>query len=545
MSRRFLGAAILSLAALPLATKAQQPPIPGHGPAPLLFVRFSGPQGAHVAFYQGQVPARDLPAPVKVGLRPGYIYRVRIQGMSDYPNVTLYPSLEVRGTLELPPKLNAAEYPAPVTLTDSDIRQVLAGTLVTKVIYLEHPERATPMATKPGQALETDLPAGRDVLDEARTLGRPVAILRLGERTYNREELEAESTLGTILLPGDRSLPPPTRPPWLPWACFRVYDPFLGRRFPEEECLHDGGDVGLPAGIDANGRLGGLDPSDSIAEYTDTAGRRRIVKSNRVCICVPRYAVLRTETPPAGASTVYAPAGAEKICARAQISLHMPSFETEQTTPLLALHGHLRASGTQNREGLVVLNRVCVLHAEVVEMGVGAFLGTKGIAKLTEIQRTELRRGLEIVQQFGRAEGPVSLASSKTTAVLGRMEGVNVLATVAETRDLTVACNEEPHPPEKPLVLYKWASACAAQVGDAITFYLKYSNHGGQPITDVAVNDSLTGRLEYIPGTARSDCDAVFTTQENEAGSVILRWEIGGKLQPGTSGVVSFQARVR
>jgi uncharacterized repeat protein (TIGR01451 family) len=508
-------------------------------------VRFSGPAGAHVAFFQGPAPARDYAAPVAVGLRPGYVYRVRIQGMADYPDVALYPTLEVRGTLELPPKYNAAEYPAPVTLTDSDIRQALAGSLITKVIYLEHPERATPIATKPGQALESDLPAGRDLLDEARTLGRPVAILRLGERTYREEELAAESTPGTILLPGDRSLPAAAKAPWVPWACIRVYDPILGRRFPEEECLHDGGDVGLPAGIDRNGKLGGLDPSDSIAEYTDSAGRRRVVKSNRVCICVPRYAVLRSEAPPAGASTVYAPIGAEAVRARAQVSIRVPSLQTEQTTPLLALHGRLRASGTQNREGLVVLNRVEVLRAEVVEMGVGAFLGTNRLVTLTELQRAELARCLKIVQQFGRAAGPEALSGSKGTAVVGRIEGVNVIATVAETRDLTVACYEEPHPPEKPLVLYKWASAQAAQVGDIITFYLKYSNHGGQPITDVAVNDSLTGRLEYIPGTARADRDAVFTTQENEAGSLILRWEIGGTLLPGTSGVVSFQARVR
>ena len=44
-----------------------------------------------------------------------------------------------------------------------------------------------------------------------------------------------------------------------------------------------------------------------------------------------------------------------------------------------------------------------------------------------------------------------------------------------------------------------------AQVGDVVTFFLKYSNHGGQPITNVAVSDSLTGRLEYVIGSARAD----------------------------------------
>ena len=68
---------------------------------------------------------------------------------------------------------------------------------------------------------------------------------------------------------------------------------------------------------------------------------------------------------------------------------------------------------------------------------------------------------------------------------------------------------------------------------------------GGQPITDVAVSDSLTGRLEYVPGSARADRDAVFTLAPNEAGSQVLRWQISGRLLPGQTGIVSFQARVR
>ena len=78
-----------------------------------------------------------------------------------------------------------------------------------------------------------------------------------------------------------------------------------------------------------------------------------------------------------------------------------------------------------------------------------------------------------------------------------------------------------------------------------ITFTLRYSNVGGRPITDVAVSDSLSGRLEYVEGSAVADRDAVFTTQPNEAGSLILRWEISGRLLPGQSGRVKFKAKVR
>ena len=59
------------------------------------------------------------------------------------------------------------------------------------------------------------------------------------------------------------------------------------------------------------------------------------------------------------------------------------------------------------------------------------------------------------------------------------------------------------------------------------------------------MSDSLTTRLEYVPGSAQTDRNAVFTAQPNEAGSLLLRREIGGTLQPGQSGVVRFQVRIR
>jgi uncharacterized repeat protein (TIGR01451 family) len=94
-------------------------------------------------------------------------------------------------------------------------------------------------------------------------------------------------------------------------------------------------------------------------------------------------------------------------------------------------------------------------------------------------------------------------------------------------------------------VLTKCADKQAAQVGDLITFTLKYANTGGQPITGIVVADSLTGRLEYIIGSAKTDRPANFTTQLNEAGSVILRWETTSPLPPGQTGTVTFQARIR
>src|SRR5262249_53482799 len=141
--------------------------------------------------------------------------------------------------------------------------------------------------------------------------------------------------------------------------------------------------------------------------------------------------------------------------------------------------------------------------------------------------------------------GTATVATSEMAAAVGRVEGLGVYTATEETCDVTVICEPPQVVLDKPMHLTKWADRQCAEVGDVGTFYLKYSNCGGKPIEDVAVSDSLTGRLEYVPGSAKTDRNAVFTTQQNEAGSVILRWEISGKLMPGQTGVISFQARVR
>jgi len=77
----------------------------------LLYVRFRGPQGMQATFYQGPPPGRSHDAPVLVGLRPGYSYRVRLGNLPKHPDAALYPTVQVCGTLTLPPRAAADAYP--------------------------------------------------------------------------------------------------------------------------------------------------------------------------------------------------------------------------------------------------------------------------------------------------------------------------------------------------------------------------------------------------------------------------------------------------
>jgi uncharacterized repeat protein (TIGR01451 family) len=536
---------LLSLAG---SGRAQMVPSPsGRGPSPLLFVRFSGPPGLRTTFYQGQARGRAFDAPVVVGLRPGYLYRIQLSHLARSPGTSIYPTLEVRGSLHLPPRLGAAAYPAPVVLTEADLDVIMSGGLVTKVVYLEHPDRAPPAPSPVDQPIERDLPPGRNLLAEAWAFGRPVLIVRLGGRLLvSEEELAHESVHGTILFPGEKVLTPASRPPCVLCDPRPFHDPFLGPRPPEEECLHDGGDHGLPAGIDGDGQLYGLDPEDTVAEYTDSRGRRRITCSNRVCVCVPRYIVLRSETPLGRYDSVVGPSDTRRVQNQQRIEVQTPPLQALTYEQLRGLNGRQRPSINEIIAAPGALVRVTVLDAIDVPLGPLVLIGTPAARTLTQIQRERLLKQLEFSRELSTRVNAQGLVEVIATTVVGRIEsGPQVVRGEVETRDLTVCCNEVPCPPDKPLVLVKCADRCSAQVGDVVTFTLRYSNHGGRPITDVAVTDSLTTRLEYVAGSAQADRPAVFTIQDNEAGSAILRWEISGRLLPGQSGVLRFQARVR
>ena len=540
----------LSLLVTFTATAPAQPFMPAPpapAPTPLLHVRFLGPPGMRATFYQGRPEGREFEAPVTVGMRTGYVYRVKLGGMAKYPGVNLYPTLEIRGRVQLPARMNPADYPASVVLTDDDIEKALRGGLITKVVYLENPNRAASVTWRQDDPPERTLQATEDPWAEAWTLGRPVLILRLGERAVSPEELAAGSFAGTILHPGERVLMPPRYPPCLPLATPRFFDPRLGPKLPEEECLHDGGDMGIRAGFDAAGRLLGLEPEDTVAEYTDSRGRRSIACSNRICICVPRFAVLRTEVGLTGTTVAVGVGDTRMTSVQEQLQARQPIRQTKQYEQMQGVRGRERPSAAVNKEGLGGLVRVDVLAAQEVSLGLGFTFDRIGLARLTESQRVRFQRQVEFARLLTQSEGLSGFQQKIGTAVVGRVVGgPEVVTATVETRDFTIYCQHpEVQAPDKPLCLFKWADRDAAQVGDVVTIFLRYSNHGNRPITDVAVSDSLTTRLEYVPGSAQSDRDSVFTAQPNEAGSLILRWEIAGTLQPGQSGVVRFQVRIR
>lgn len=117
--------------------------------------------------------------PLHAGLLVGGVYRFRITSIPGFEGEELFPTLEVIDRT-YPPHHLAVRHPIPIELDVDDLRDALAGQLVTRVIYLEDRATALPIEKRPELPMTLDIPAYQDPLAVADSLGRPVAILRIG-----------------------------------------------------------------------------------------------------------------------------------------------------------------------------------------------------------------------------------------------------------------------------------------------------------------------------------------------------------------------------
>jgi uncharacterized repeat protein (TIGR01451 family) len=483
--------ALLTLPGLLMAQNPQQATVSALPPP--LYVRIAGPVGMKVTVYRGAANEKSFDTPCVIAFRPGYRYRIELGNLPDRlrpqalvgaPSAgTVCPTLDVIGTLRLANGVRAAEHPVSLVFSDDDLATVRTGAVVTKVAVLERPEIAEPIATLPDRPLEITVPPYHNPMIEAQQRGRPLLILQMGERQASPQELVAMAVPGTVLLPGEKVMPEPRVPPALPWACYPLVDPVSGLPCAcDEICFHDGGDGGLQAGIGPGGKLVGLDASDTVAQWFDSHGKQKIAVSNKVCLCVPRYVLIRTAITTAANTVGTAPVDANAILTPAKAQCNSFPITYQQ---------------------------------ELIARNILAAQKASGVINVQQVQAIGQMEGIVV---YARAEGPGSITS---------------------------AC-PEPHLAEcEKLVIIKWPEKCDAQIGEAVTFFIRYKNQGQRPITGIVVSDSLTARLEYVPNSARSDRDALFTTAPNEVDSSVLRWEITTPLPPGQTGTVTFQAKVR
>src|SRR5262249_12736877 len=133
-------------------------------------------------------------------------------------------------------------------------------------------------------------------------------------------------------------------------------DPILGPKKPLEEILPDGGDIGPRVGVGPEGELGGLDASDTAAQYRYGQSARRVTISNRVCLFSPRFVVLRAAFMPAGEAAVLVPSRAIMALGQATLLGREHIDETWNAVAVRGAHSKLGVRGIQSRLGVAMLD---------------------------------------------------------------------------------------------------------------------------------------------------------------------------------------------
>jgi hypothetical protein len=144
-------------------------------------VEIKAPPGALVSLAVANRFEESQATPRKAGFLIGEVYRLRVTNIPGTEGAEVFPSIEVIDRLYAPVD-QQRRFAIPVELTADDLQLALAGKFVTRVIYLEDPHNALPAREDLQTQHWFEAAAGQDPLAVADTLGRPVAILRLGGR---------------------------------------------------------------------------------------------------------------------------------------------------------------------------------------------------------------------------------------------------------------------------------------------------------------------------------------------------------------------------
>jgi len=508
---------------------------------------------------------------LKVGMEVGKPYRFHVSRFQDTVPIDLYPSIELVDRT-YPPCAVRLDFPIPVDLSEDDLRQAANGRYIIRVVYLEDPNFASPFAQKATDAVPFfDVDPTQDPLSEADHVGRPVAIVKLGNRAptsengpdigflfgcpllqpypidlpgFNRANLDwrgAVDTSGGVAKASvhaeEASLLPETTLSRLskmaPLSCPTDPCPTCSQLVrPRDEYICDGGDDNHPARVNRQGAVDGVEPVDAIVHYKGVDGERRILPSNRVCIYAPRFAAVRKVINYQSYEVNQWAGGMIRDDLPYRFREMQPSAAVKQPeSTVRAVHATVAQAVQDRQPGLLVDEIVSLRESE------------NGILPFEGLLMVEL--GLWNAKQFALVE---DAADAATTWSLNQSPQIAIDA----DRILQQVNHERPqvtyeyHLEGNPCVrLVKLATEPWAQPGETVDFMLRFDNVGADPVNDLTVIDSLTTRLEYVPDSQQCDRKATFTHEDNPAESLRLVWRIEEEIAPGEGGIVRFRCRVR
>jgi len=513
---------------------------------------------------KGQFTER-FASPLQVGLLVGCDYRLRITDIPYHPGKELFPTLTLLART-YPPQGREFDYPIVINLTLEDLELALAGRYITRVIYLEDPNRALPVQTSDEEQLSHDIQGGDPVV-VAGTLGLPVAIVRIGGRIppqNNNGTLSPEFAFGSppwirnrTTVPASIVQPIPGQTPVNSLAV----DPelqstgqsVLDRRQEQQpnpwnpphrtsvpggranEYLTSGSDSGMPVHVDG-WTVHNFGASETVAHFDTLDGRVVVEPSNRVHIYAPRFGAIRKVEGllHEGQVTALVAARSQQASSYHGGAMQTSFAEQEARTGQARMQDQLHGIEAQRRSAGVGSSNTLIEYGNVQVVDSSSMMLLQRTFGFGGATRTALDRGAMNAKAWQGHEGIKVQVNELAPMIMSNVDGAAVFFQVRDGQMRT-----------SQLRLIKVASKESAQPGEVVEFTLRFDNIGNQLIGNVTILDDLSGRLEFLPGTAVSSLAAGFAPQLNASGSLTMRFEVTDPLPPNGFGVIQFQCRVR
>ena len=299
------------------------------------------------------------------------------------------------------------------------------------------------------------------------------------------------------------------------------------------EFIYDGSDRGQRIVVDDQWKIHGLDTEDTIGHFDTTDGRRLVSPSNRVEIYAPRFSAVRQVSDFSNSRFRQGPHSANN-----KLPLQLAdgtdfSSTTKQHLQLNRFDATKRASSFRDTtRGLTSENGI-ILQGTRNRIEPYSDLGIIRFGRYSSSEGARLNLGMMSANVWRDDLGLQVSAGNATPVIVNDVYKVQQIETIETDGDNAI------------LRVVKIASRLSGRPGDIIEFTIRFDNLSPKPIGNVTIVDNLTGRLEYVDGSAESTLKANFITEQNAEGSLILKWEVVDPLPKSEGGVVRFKCRVR
>lgn len=315
-------------------------------------------------------------------------------------------------------------------------------------------------------------------------------------------------------------------------GCAISLDPYGPLPGPSDEYLCDGGDFITPAGVTKDRKIVGLEPEDAISHYDTADGRVLVTPSNRVCIYAPRFAAVRR--------VVQIVSHEQPVFVKSTMEEQAPIKARVAVPPIAARQRKVVAVDLGQRPPNLFRQRQQAGELESLQAAMDAYASIGPYVNLTVLRTGEVSAAEKpLVERL--MQKAVTLTGDQAPQVV-----FGVKMAQAEVGVRQPGLIYQTTGPDSPrLRLIKMASCGQALPGEEIEFTLRFDNIGDQLLSNVTIADNLTTRFEYVPKSAKSSVNADLVTEQNDVGSLVLRWEIKDPVKPGAGGILRFKVKVR